>query len=386
MKSIWFITNIPTPYRVHFFRALNAELVKRELRLQVSFMALTESGRNWRFCRGEELGFPYAVHSGVHPRLAGVNIHLNAGILARAAFCRVDVTIIGGSWLIPSTALVPLLRKKGICLYWSESNIDSSRYKGKATSLARQFVLSRFDGFCVPNQRALDWVRTYCPAVEEKLVIRLPNLVDEALYRGEVETRRQMKEELRNKNGLRRDDRVLLCPIRLLERKGLGAFLNALKDCKFREVTILVAGNGPERAQLEALSRHMRSVRTRFLGYCNEEKMLELYALADILLLPSFQDPNPLCVIEACHAGLPLLISSFVGNRAEALNEGINGWSFNPFEPFSIVKATESALATPSDQLEVMGNASSEIAKENFSTTKTVNHLIDCLQSISINS
>ena len=67
-----------------------------------------------------------------------------------------------------------------------------------------------------------------------------------------------------------------------------------------------------------------------FTGNINYREIGAVFASADVFLLPSFSDPSPLTVIEACKIGLPLLISDRCGNHFEAVELGYNGYVFDP--------------------------------------------------------
>jgi glycosyltransferase involved in cell wall biosynthesis len=343
-------------------------------------MSLTEKGRNWPYEKGEDLGFPYVLHRGIHPYLSNTPFHINPGILTKAVFSKKDVTIVAGGWLFPSSFLVPIFKRNGLCLFWSESNVYSQRRTGRITSSARRLILSHFDGFCIPNDRAYEWLKLYVHDIEEKQTIHLPNLVDENLFCSEVKRRRRDKDALRKRYGISEKEKVLLCPARLVDSKGVHAYLSAIRDLQASNVSILIAGEGPDRARLEELASKISGFKVRLLGFCLEDRMLDLYAVADIFLLPSFQDPNPLSVVEACHAGLPLLVSQRLGNFLEAYREGENGWAFEPSDPFSCNAAMEKAIGTLPEKLKKMGSVSSKIAAKRFSTRKVVQTLFESLQ------
>lgn len=100
--------------------------------------------------------------------------------------------------------------------------------------------------------------------------------------------------------------------------------------------------------------------------------MAELFALADLLLLPSLRDPNPLAVIEGLWAGLPLFISNRCGNWPEAVAVGRNGWVIDPVSRAATQSAFKDVLSRSDKELESMGTLSMTIAKERFATTTTV--------------
>jgi glycosyltransferase involved in cell wall biosynthesis len=102
------------------------------------------------------------------------------------------------------------------------------------------------------------------------------------------------------------------------------------------------------------------------VGHKTQHEMSELYAQADGFCLPSLSDPNPLSVIEALWAGLPLLLSSRVGNHPECLQPSKNGFLFDPLNPQSLADVMSRWLDLPDEQLANFGEASSRIAHEKF--------------------
>lgn len=147
-------------------------------------------------------------------------------------------------------------------------------------------------------------------------ILELPNLVDPHVFAGNVRNP-QRKSELRARLNLDPQQRVLFISARLSPEKGLLEFLGgcALLPADVAErIAILIAGEGPQRAQLEKQIAAMRIPTIRPLGQQSEAAMAELYAAADAFCLPSISDPNPLSVVEALWAGLPVLLSSRVGN------------------------------------------------------------------------
>jgi glycosyltransferase involved in cell wall biosynthesis len=91
---------------------------------------------------------------------------------------------------------------------------------------------------------------------------------------------------------------------RLHPNKGLDILLEALAGT--REVYLLIAGEGAERARLEALARRLGiDARVRFLGW--REDVASLLAGADFLVCPSRHEPLGNVVIEAWAAARPVV-------------------------------------------------------------------------------
>jgi glycosyltransferase involved in cell wall biosynthesis len=91
--------------------------------------------------------------------------------------------------------------------------------------------------------------------------------------------------------------------------------------------------------------------------------------------LPSLKDPSPLSPIEAIAAGLPILVSSRIGNLEDVLAEGINGWSYDPFDEINKGKEIVSKISNlKKEDFKKKGNASSNRYNLKFNTR-------DCIEN-----
>jgi glycosyltransferase involved in cell wall biosynthesis len=119
----------------------------------------------------------------------------------------------------------------------------------------------------------------------------VPMGVDAAAWRGGD------RERARRELGL--DGYTVLFLGRLIRDKGADRAIDALPD----GATLLIAGDGPERAALEAQARGKR---VRFLGEVRGEPKRDLLAAADVMVVPSRVDGAPMVLAEAAAAGLPV--------------------------------------------------------------------------------
>ena len=85
---------------------------------------------------------------------------------------------------------------------------------------------------------------------------------------------------------------------------------------------LVVAGDGPERADLEALAQQVAPGRVTFVGTVADTAML--YAAADLLLLTSRTEATPGVLIEAGMAGLPV-VAARVGAVPEIVDHEVTG-------------------------------------------------------------
>lgn len=109
---------------------------------------------------------------------------------------------------------------------------------------------------------------------------------------------------------------------------------------------LVLAGDGPLRAELEGLVPPHLKQRVKFTGFVKSQRTLAaLYRASDILVLPSDLEPWALVVNEAACAGLALICSDVVGAAAELVRQGVNGFTFPPGDVISLrerlLEATE---------------------------------------------
>lgn len=108
---------------------------------------------------------------------------------------------------------------------------------------------------------------------------------------------------------------------RLAPEKGVDVAIDA---CQAAGLSLLVAGDGPQRAELEARAAKGRGVAgatVRFAGHVDDAELARLRAGASIALVPSRSaETFGLAAAEAMAAGLPV-VASRVGALTELLGE-----------------------------------------------------------------
>lgn len=132
---------------------------------------------------------------------------------------------------------------------------------------------------------------------------------------------------------------------RLVEAKNIEAAIRAFTMLGDLDVEYWIAGDGPLRADLEALVARCGLVgRVQFLGY--REDVAALLRQASVFLLPSVWEGFGLAVVEAMNAGLPVACSDISGLREVV---GADGVLFEPRDPASIARAIRDLIMDPQD-------------------------------------
>ena len=373
------VTNIPSPYRLHEFGMLHQELAARGVEFEAVFLATTERGRNWIF-DGGHCNFPYQIADGWEFYLKGKPFLVNPGTLWMQWRRPPTWLWLGGSWYLPTIVSLSWLmrwRGKTWVLGWNESISQSHHVISNASGQAiRRLLLRPYHGWIVPGGRAEIYTRQ--AFADTQPVLTFANTVDETLYRDRVTELRREREALRASLELSPRDVVCLWPARLSPEKGILPFLEAIEPLQ-GGYTILIAGEGPQRREIEVWLVAHPSMPVRLLGHQDVDHLLKLYALADLLLLPSLSEPFGLVAVEALWARLPLLLSDRVGAVPEVLLPGSNGWSVDPDQPAQIRQVFSEILARGVGQLSAMGQASLVLAEARLTSRPAISHFVDDL-------
>jgi len=91
-----------------------------------------------------------------------------------------------------------------------------------------------------------------------------------------------------------------------------------------RDVTIVFGGDGPARADLEALATE-RSVDAHFLGFLDREELPAFYAALDVFAFPSPVETQGLVALEANACGTPVA-GVDAGALSDTIEDGVNGY------------------------------------------------------------
>jgi glycosyltransferase involved in cell wall biosynthesis len=143
------------------------------------------------------------------------------------------------------------------------------------------------------------------------------------------------RDELRRRHGL--EGPSLVFAGRFVPQKSLDVGLEALGLTE--GVTLVLAGDGPERPGLEALAGRLGlGDRARFLGARPRQTVFELLRAADAALLPSGWENFPHAVVEALAVGTPVLATR-VGGVPEVVEDGENGLLVAPGDPVALADA-----------------------------------------------
>lgn len=151
---------------------------------------------------------------------------------------------------------------------------------------------------------------------------------------------------------------------RLTEQKGYDVLVRALQ--MLPTAKLVLVGDGPQREQLQVLAAELGVTdRLRITGWVSDARAhLEEF---DIFALPSRWEGMPLGILEAMHAGLPVLASD-VGSVSETVADGETGYLVEPDDLERVCDRLGRLLKTPELRLH-MGELGRLAARERFTDT-----------------
>ena len=368
MKRYIFLTNIPTPYRTSFYDHLHHS----GLNFEVFYMRNTEADRSWAV-DPTTMRHPFYIDKSFYKMIGLYHLHINPRIILKMIRRRDAEFIIGGAWNDIDVLILVLLKRFGLIRnvfhFWTEANYltTGSRRDNPVKRWVRKFVYNSSSGSQISSGKMtrLTFDKWGMPG---KRFVDLPNTIEEERFsigREEIEAR------------ARNPLPVFFLPARLIERvKGIMNFLGAVGGDNLLRCVIVVAGDGPDRGRIESyIESNALGDHVKLLEHCNTERVVKLYRKANVFLLPSFSDPSPLTAVEALCMRLPMLISDRCGNHYEAVEEGVNGYLFDPSDADSIRLAFESMLSRKNEWSE-MGEMSGRRYQDFFEKDRVIRRFI----------
>lgn len=286
MRNLY-LSNIPAPYRMDFYRSLyrdlDCEICFQDVRDGVSDIPV----RQWSL----------------------------RALPALMKECRPSV-VIAPEFSAAAVLSIALRKRYGFKVVSTcDDSLDmiGGNDFGWKHRLARRIVPRRLDEIILHSPEVADWYRTQ---FGKGLV--MPIIADERRIRPELERVLPLSEQLRPGG-----KPVVAFVGRLVGLKNVPALIHAFEPLEDRAELVII-GDGPEREKLASMAPE-----AVFTGMLAGDGLLAWYNLIDVLVLPSTQEAYGAVTGEALMAGAKVVVSRKAGSSA-LVRAGKNGYIVDP--------------------------------------------------------
>ncbi len=334
------LNNEILPYRIPLFRAL---AVDSPFDLHVLYCARRAWDRQWNL-KGEALAFEHTVLPGFSLRLRKPKygerrtIFINPTLFMQLARLRPQV-IIGYEYSAPALTAMTYARVRGArYLVWTEGTAHSERHLTRGQKTTRRLIIPRAQAYLGTSPAACENLARLGAA--RARIVEAPQSHNVAWLSNEADRLRPAAAP--------RPPTILYIGF-LSERKGLRQLLEAFEDVHrgLPEARLVLAGRGPMQAELAALAEKLGAPgAVEFRGFVEPQRVPEVYAGADVFVLPSLEDTFGVVVVEALASGVPVVCSKFAG-ASGYLREAHDGRVVDPTRPSEMAHALLELLRQP---------------------------------------
>ncbi|ARJ67286.1 glycosyl transferase [Magnetospirillum sp. ME-1] len=171
--------------------------------------------------------------------------------------------------------------------------------------------------------------------------------------------------------------RLIVAMGRLHANKAFDVLLRAVEQ--IHDCYLWIAGEGPQRAELEALAAHLSvKPRVRFLGW--RDDVAALYATGDLFVCPSRHEPLGNVVIEAWAAARPVIAAASQGPK-QLITDGVDGLLVPVDDDQALSEAIRRLLDQP-DAARALAEAGRSAYERQFTEAAVVARYLDFFDKV----
>lgn len=325
-KKVILVTNIISPYSISVYNSL---LNNKNLDLKIIFFAEKERNRKWNVDKDGIL-FDYSVLRSFHFHFQKIElpIYFHWGLWSHLTRFNPDVIFICGYtyWATIESLLYARLNNKKIILR-SGSHLLSGFMKNGIVEAYKRWIIPKFDGYLSYGSKSTEHLINY-GATPDKIVTGI-NTVDVDYFIRETNSIGssecyKLKEKYSAKN--------ILYVGNFVAHKGVFNLIKAFKKVKKNNnnAGLILVGDGIEKKKYKEFIKKNNIKDVYFPGFIHKKEIVKFYRIADLFILPSFNEVWGLVINEALASGLFVLSSKYAGASYDLIKEGCNGRVINP--------------------------------------------------------
>jgi glycosyltransferase involved in cell wall biosynthesis len=257
-------------------------------------------------------------------------------------------------------ALIWARLKNRITIGLIDSKYDDYR-RTSAKEWLKKRIYSLFDAALVGGTYSRDYAE-FLGILPDHIFLGC-DVVDNDYFAHSADYSRENPSKQREKYGL--PENYFLCVSRIDAKKNIIRLLEAYelyrKTTKERAWNLVICGSGPMESEMQVIAR-VKGLQVIFAGFTQITDLPAYYGLARCLVFPTLGDTWGLVVNEAMASGLPVLVSKACGCAPDLVQEGVNGFIFDPYDIPGLAQLLLNISSGACD-LAAMGAASQKIIR-----------------------
>ena len=235
---------------------------------------------------------------------------------------------------------------------WLESTARDARKPGRVKNWLKKLMVSHADGIAAAGRATVAYVKGL-GATDGQIFLAPLSADNQFFARQAAEIHREQAKHEKGYPGL-----LILYAGRLVREKGVFILLEAFAHIltELPDAGLLIAGHGPEQEKMKDFCRRAKLRHVYFLGARQYHEMPSVYALADVLALPTFSDPWGMVVNEAFACGVPAVVSSVAGSCDDLIIDGKTGFAVRAGDPIELADRILQILRDPTLRARLSAN------------------------------
>ena len=345
MKRVLFVTNYPSPYRVHFYDELGKYM---DVTVLFSDRAEDKTHRDAAWFVSGEGGFRKVQ---LTRRIAGWGKRKMCADVISWLKKDFDGIVICGYSSPTAMLAMAWLRMKGIPFYM-EVDGGLVRQESRAKYLYKKLLVSAPSCWISSGAHTTDYLVHYGAKREKTFLYPFTSLWERDILPRIPSP--EEKQRLRRERGMT-EEKIVVYVGRFTEAKGMDALLGAAASLD-RDTGVYFIGGEPEPVHLD-FCREQGLQNVHFVGFQKKEALALYYQAADLLVLPTKSDVWGLVINEAMACGLPVITTDRCVAGLELIRDGANGYVVPVDDPQAL---REKIRAVLTDDYRKMGAAALE--------------------------
>lgn len=296
--------------------------------MEVIFIAEKEKRRDWNIDYSN-IKFPYTI------LFKGSIESINSFAIAKETWkmlekIRPETSIICDySNIFGWISLLWAKRNKNNLVFWLDSTYDDKKHYFPK-ELVKHFFLKYFDAFLAPGEKTKHYLEYM--KVDSSKIITTGYSVDNEFFTEQYQLYKDKRETLLNELEIKRKQNFIFIG-RFAPEKNIFTLLYSFLEVsqKNSDWGLILLGDGPLKNEINTfISDNNLQNKILLPGFIQQEGIVQYLTASDVFVLPSLSEPWGLVVNEALLCRLPVIVSTKCGCQPELVQEGVNGFSFDP--------------------------------------------------------